>query len=54
MLSPILEVLGPDGVLAKTVEGYAVRDQQLEMAKAVDAAIADGKKPDSGGWNRHR
>ena len=43
MLSPILEVLGPDGVLAKTVEGYAVRDQQLEMAEAVDAAIADGK-----------
>ena len=43
MLSPILEVLGPDGVLAKTVEGYAVRDQQLEMAEAVDQAIADGK-----------
>lgn len=43
MLSPILEVLGPDGVLAKTVEGYAVRDQQLEMAEAVDEAIADGK-----------
>jgi len=54
MLSPIHEVLGPDGVLAKTVEGYAVRDQQLEMAEAVDAAIADGKKPDSGSGHGHR
>ena len=35
----IAEVLGPDGLLARAVEGFAYRAQQAEMAQAVATAL---------------
>ncbi|RMG34947.1 MAG: ATP-dependent DNA helicase, partial [Gammaproteobacteria bacterium] len=43
MYSEIEEVLGPQGVLARHIEGFAHRPQQLEMAEAVLQAIHDGE-----------
>jgi len=43
VFSDIQEVLGPEGQLARQVEGFAYRPQQLEMAEAVLAAIEDGE-----------
>jgi ATP-dependent DNA helicase DinG len=40
MTSPLAEVLGPDGPLARTLPGYAPRPQQVEMAEHVAAAFA--------------
>lgn len=37
------EVFGPDGSFAKAIEGYEVREGQLEMARAVDYCISKGK-----------
>ena len=42
MLSEIEEVLGPEGLLARQVDGFAYRPQQAEMAEAVMRAIKDG------------
>ena len=42
-LDKFYEVLGDVGVLSRVIPGFSVRQQQLEMAEAVDAAIADGK-----------
>ena len=39
----LLDVLGPDGVLARTLEGFAERPQQLEMAEAVADALEQGE-----------
>ena len=40
-------ILGPDGVLARTLPGYEHRPAQLEMAAAVEAAwIAVYRDPD--------
>lgn len=36
------KVFGPDGILAQRFEGYAPRPGQIALARAVDAAIADG------------
>jgi ATP-dependent DNA helicase DinG len=36
------EVLGPRGLLARTLPGFAFRRQQLEMAQAVATALEDG------------
>ncbi|OOZ37753.1 ATP-dependent DNA helicase [Solemya velesiana gill symbiont] len=38
----IEEVLGPDGILAKSVEGFAYRPEQEAMAKAVTETIEQG------------
>ncbi len=35
------EVLGPDGLLAREVPGFAPRQQQLDMARAVAETLAD-------------
>jgi ATP-dependent DNA helicase DinG len=35
------EVLGPDGLLARQVEGFAPRPQQLEMARAIADTLDD-------------
>ncbi|HIP52486.1 MAG TPA: ATP-dependent DNA helicase [Chromatiales bacterium] len=36
------EVLGPQGLLARCIEGFCFRPQQLEMAEAVAEALANG------------
>ncbi len=36
------DVLGPEGLLARTVEGFAYRQQQLEMANTVAEALEQG------------
>jgi len=41
-LSAVEEVLGPQGLLARQVEGFAYRPQQAEMAEAVMQTIEDG------------
>lgn len=38
----LLDVLGPAGGIARKLPGYERRPQQLDMAKAVDAALSDG------------
>ena len=38
----IADVLGRDGLLARTVDGFAFRTQQVEMAEAVAAAFDQG------------
>ena len=37
----IEQVLGPDGLLARTLDGFAERPQQRAMAEAVAADLAD-------------
>jgi ATP-dependent DNA helicase DinG len=39
-LSLLPEVFGEGGVLARSVEGYRFRAQQLEFAEAVEATLA--------------
>lgn len=36
------DVLGSDGLLARTIDGFAYREQQLDMAKAVADALEQG------------
>jgi ATP-dependent DNA helicase DinG len=36
-----LDILGPEGVIARQLDRYEARPQQLEMAHAVEAAIAE-------------
>ncbi|HHH31321.1 MAG TPA: ATP-dependent DNA helicase, partial [Polyangiaceae bacterium] len=36
-------VFGPSGVLARRFEGYTPRPAQIELARAVDAALGDGR-----------
>src|SRR5947209_291081 len=36
-------ILGPDGLIASRLPRYESRPQQLEMARAVEEAIADGR-----------
>src|SRR5210317_112478 len=36
------DVLGPDGLPARTLDGFSHRSQQLEMAQAIAAAMAQG------------
>ncbi len=43
MLSDVQDILGPEGLLAREVEGFAYRAQQVEMAEVVLAAIEDGE-----------
>ncbi len=38
----ITSVLGPDGAVARRLQAYEVRPQQLEMAAAVERAFAEG------------
>ncbi|MGB5468543.1 MAG: ATP-dependent DNA helicase, partial [Sedimenticolaceae bacterium] len=38
----LLDVLGPDGLLARTLDGFSHRPQQLEMAEAIAAVMAQG------------
>ncbi len=38
----IADVLGPEGLLARTVDGFAFRDQQLAMAEAVADCLEQG------------
>ncbi|MCP5305848.1 MAG: ATP-dependent DNA helicase [Chromatiaceae bacterium] len=40
----LADVLGPDGMLARSVDGFAYRAQQLQMAEAVAAALEDGTR----------
>jgi len=40
----ISDVLGPDGVLARTLDGFAERRQQLEMAEKVAATLERGER----------
>jgi ATP-dependent DNA helicase DinG len=39
----VAEVLGPQGLLANTLDRFAPRRQQLEMAEAVEQALRDGR-----------
>lgn len=39
----VADVLGREGLLARTLPGFAFRDQQLAMAEAVAGAIDDGR-----------
>ena len=41
MFSDIEDILGPEGLLAREVEGFAYRPQQAQMAEAVMQAIQD-------------
>lgn len=41
-MSDVSEVLGPDGLLADKISGFAFRQQQLDMAEAVADAIDKG------------
>ena len=34
-------VLGPDGAFAEALESFSFRESQVEMAEAIEAAIAD-------------
>src|SRR6266511_3629215 len=43
MIMSILSILGPDGAIARRLPGYESRPQQLDMAQAVAAAIAEGR-----------
>ena len=36
------DILGPDGLLARGIQGFAYRPQQLEMAERVAATLANG------------
>ena len=38
-MSSLTEVFGPDGPLAKRIEGYRHRESQIEMAEKIAAAI---------------
>jgi ATP-dependent DNA helicase DinG len=38
-LSSLPEIFSPDGPLAKAIGGYRVREQQVEMAERIAAAI---------------
>ena len=38
----VRDVLGPDGLLARTLDGFSHRRQQLEMAEAIAAVMAQG------------
>ncbi len=42
-MTEIEEVLGPDGLLSKRIPGFAFRQQQLDMAEAVHAALLAGR-----------
>src|SRR5690554_4731261 len=37
----IEEILGPDGLIARSLGGYERRDEQIEMARAVWSAFED-------------
>jgi ATP-dependent DNA helicase DinG len=39
----IVEVLGPDGILARTLDGFAERPEQVEMAESVGQALAESQ-----------
>ena len=41
-MNDLSKVLGPDGLLAKRINGFSYRSQQLEMAEKVAEAMADG------------
>ncbi len=43
MVDEIQDILGPDGLLARQIPGFAFRAQQLEMAREVAAALADAE-----------
>src|SRR6478672_9871478 len=43
MKMSILSILGPDGAIARRLPGYEPRPQQLDMAQAVAAAIAEDR-----------
>ena len=38
-MSSLQEIFSPDGPLAKSIGGYRVRDQQVDMAERIAAAI---------------
>ena len=38
-MSSLPEIFSPDGPLARTIDGYRVREQQVEMAERVADAI---------------
>ena len=42
MANEVADVLGPDGLLARTVQGFAHRPQQLEMAEEVSEILVQG------------
>jgi ATP-dependent DNA helicase DinG len=42
-LARIDAILGPDGLLARAVDGFTWREQQQQMAERVAAALADGE-----------
>jgi len=39
----LADYLGPDGLLASKIDGFAYRDQQFEMAKSVEGVIESGE-----------
>ncbi|MCB1873562.1 MAG: DEAD/DEAH box helicase, partial [Gammaproteobacteria bacterium] len=41
-MDEISEILGPDGLLSRTIEGFTYRPQQLEMALSVSRILAQG------------
>src|SRR5574343_1659996 len=38
-LASLQEIFSPDGALARAIDGYRIRPQQLEMAERIAAAI---------------
>ncbi|MFM1956068.1 MAG: putative ATP-dependent helicase [Pseudomonadota bacterium] len=42
--SKLIQVFSDQGPLAETISGYRMRQQQLEMALAIEAAIKDNKQ----------
>ncbi len=43
MTGNVRELLGPDGVIGRRLDGYEVREEQLQLAEAIERAIADGR-----------
>jgi ATP-dependent DNA helicase DinG len=41
-MTDLEEILGPDGLLSRHIPGFSFRSQQLEMAQAVERAMAQG------------
>ena len=44
MLPPVDNLLAPDGPIARRLEGYEPRRQQIEMASAVESALRSGER----------
>ena len=53
-LPSLYQFFGPGGLLARTHPAYEFRRGQLQMAEAVEQALAGAPPPDRRSWHRHR